>query len=270
VRSCTSSPLICPRSTDEEVSRLSALPDFVWKKRHNYLRKVAELATTFFITNDRPNVNGLVLAGSADFKTELSQSDLFDPRLGAVLLKIVDVGYGGENGFSQAIELASDTLSGVKFVQEKKLITRYFDEIAQDSGKVCFGQVDSQTALELGACETLIVYDGLDMVRVHLRNPHNSEERVLFLTPDQEKDEKLYRDESTGVELDLVDRQIYTEWLVANYKRFGTKLEFVSNKSQEGAQFIKGFGGIGGLLRYRVEFQLFEEGDGVPEEEIFI
>jgi len=28
----------------------------------------------------------------------------------------------------------------------------------------------------------------------------------------------------------------------------------VTNKSQEGAQFVKGFGGIGGLLRYKVDF----------------
>ena len=49
------------------------------EKRHNYLRKVAETMTQVFITNDRPNVEGLILAGSADFKTELSRSDLFDP-----------------------------------------------------------------------------------------------------------------------------------------------------------------------------------------------
>ena len=49
------------------------------EKRHNYVRKVAEVAVQLFITNDKPNVAGLVLAGSADFKTELSQSDMFDP-----------------------------------------------------------------------------------------------------------------------------------------------------------------------------------------------
>lgn len=64
------------------------------EKRHNYVRKVAELATQFFITNDRPNVAGLVMAGSADFKTELNQSDMFDPRLQAVVLAVVDVSYG--------------------------------------------------------------------------------------------------------------------------------------------------------------------------------
>lgn len=49
------------------------------EKRHNYVRKVAEVATQLFISADRPNVAGLILAGSADFKTELSQSDMFDP-----------------------------------------------------------------------------------------------------------------------------------------------------------------------------------------------
>jgi len=39
------------------------------EKRHNYVRKVAELAIQNFITNDRPNVKGIVMAGSADFKT---------------------------------------------------------------------------------------------------------------------------------------------------------------------------------------------------------
>jgi peptide chain release factor subunit 1 len=59
------------------------------EKRHNYVRKVAELATQLFITDDRPNIRGLVLAGSAGFKTELQTSDLFDPRLNKVVVKMV-------------------------------------------------------------------------------------------------------------------------------------------------------------------------------------
>lgn len=78
--------------------RFSRLRD---EKRHNYVRKVAELAVQHFITNDKVNVSGLVLAGSADFKTELSQSDMFDQRLVAKVIKVVDVSYGGENGFNQ-------------------------------------------------------------------------------------------------------------------------------------------------------------------------
>ena len=48
----------------------------------------------------------------------------------------MDVSYGGENGFNQAIELSSDMLANVKFVQEKKLIGKFFEEISQDTSKV--------------------------------------------------------------------------------------------------------------------------------------
>lgn len=43
-------------------------------------------------------------------------------RLQAKIIKLVDVSYGGENGFNQAIELAAESLQNVKFIQEKKLI----------------------------------------------------------------------------------------------------------------------------------------------------
>lgn len=46
-------------------------------------------------------------------------------RLQAKVLKLVDISYGGENGFNQAIELSAEVLSNVKFIQEKKLIGPY-------------------------------------------------------------------------------------------------------------------------------------------------
>ena len=99
-----------------------------------------------FISADKVNVTGIVLAGSADFKNDLAGSDIFDQRLVAKIMKTVDVSYGGENGFNQAIELSAETLSNVKFVQEKKLISKYFDEISQDTGKFCFGLEDTSSS----------------------------------------------------------------------------------------------------------------------------
>merc|ERR1711990_1137444 len=101
------------------------------EKRHNYVVKIAELANSLYLTNDRLNVTGLILAGSADFKNVLAANDVFDQRLQCKVLQIVDVAYGGENGFQQAIELAGPVLGNLKFVHEKKLIGQYFEEIAQ-------------------------------------------------------------------------------------------------------------------------------------------
>lgn len=236
------------------------------EKRHNYVRKVAETTVQLYITNDRPNVEGLILAGSADFKTELSQSDMFDPRLQSKILKIVDISYGGENGFNQAIELSAEVLSNVKFIQEKKLIGRYFDEISQDTGKYCFGVVDTLKALEMGAVETLIVWENLDITRFVLKNHATDQDVVQHLNPDQEKDKANFVDKETGVELELIEKLPLLEWLANNYKIFGATLEIVTDRSQEGCQFCKGFGGIGGILRYRVDFQSMEY---EPDEEFY-
>jgi len=230
------------------------------EKRHNYVRKVAEAATQMYITNDKPNVAGLVLAGSAEFKAKLNTSDLFDPRLAAIVTKIVDVSYGGENGFNQAIELAADALSNVKFIREKKLLANYFTQISRDTGKYCFGVKDTLAALDSGAVEELIVWENLDIQRITLKHPNTGDTSVVHLREEQMKEQKF---ESEGVELEIEENMSLVEWIANHFKEFGAKLQFVTNRSQEGAQFCKGFGGIGGILRYQLEFADFDE----PEDE---
>jgi len=233
------------------------------EKRHNYVRKVAETSTQMFITGEKINVQGLILAGSADFKTNLNQSDLFDNRLACKVLTTVDISYGGENGFNQAIELAQDTLSNVKFVQEKKLLMKYFDEITRndgvETGKYCFGTADTMNALESGACDILIVWENLDLARYVFRNPNpDSSDIVKYLDGRGERDRKNFIDEETGTELEQIENGPLLEYLANKYKEFGATLEIVTDRSQEGAQFVRGFGGIGGILRYAVNFGNFE------------
>ncbi|XP_065560502.1 eukaryotic peptide chain release factor subunit 1-like [Artemia franciscana] len=231
------------------------------EKRHNYTRKVAEVAVTCFMANDKVQVAGLVLAGSADFKTELSQSDMFDNRLQTKIVKIVDISYGGENGFNQAIELAADCLANVKFIQEKKLISRYFDEISLDSGRYCFGVSQTLRALEMGSVEILICWENLDITRFRLKAAEGggTEEKIVFLTPEQEKDKSNFTDKESGGDLEIVDSMPLLEWLANNYKTFGATLEIITDRSQEGSQFVRGFGGIGGIMRYKVDLQGLED-----------
>jgi len=86
---------------------------------------------------ERPNIKGLIVAGSAEFKNDLTSSDLLDPRLDAVLIRpVLDVSHGGKNGFNQAIELASESLKNVKFIQERKVVTKSLDEIAKEQENI--------------------------------------------------------------------------------------------------------------------------------------
>lgn len=80
-------------------------------------------------------------------------------------------------------------------------------------GKYVFGK-NVLKALEMNCVETLIVYENLEM---------------------------KYNDD------------LFLDFIAENYKNYGCALEVVSDRSGEGTQFVEGFGGVGGILRYRVE-----------------
>jgi peptide chain release factor subunit 1 len=77
------------------------------ERRSAYFRTISEKATQFFIMNNQPIVSELVLAGSAGIDHYMSTDDMFDPRLLAIVSKIIKLSYGGQIGFDQAIKMNS-------------------------------------------------------------------------------------------------------------------------------------------------------------------
>lgn len=224
------------------------------EKRLHFLKKAGEVATNMFITNDKPNVNGLILAGLAEFKNDLATSDILDPRLKNILLKILDVSYGGENGFNQAIDLADDVLANVQLTKQRKVIHKFFTEIQAhtDESKFSIGVKDSMMALEMGAVDTLIVWDNLELNRCVVEVDDKID--ILYLKPDQESGKHV------------IESMNLLEWLIENHAKFGAKMEIISDATSEGTQFVKGFGGIGALLRYTVNFDTYDDVEDDGEE----
>jgi peptide chain release factor subunit 1 len=178
------------------------------------------------------------------------------------------VSYGGENGFNQAIDLSGETLNNVKFIQEKKLINEYFDHISKDSGKVCYGIDDTLKALEAGAAETLIVFENLEITRWVLKSSAGAE-IILHTTKAQEQDRSIFMDKETGQEMEIIEQGSMLEWLAEKYGDFGATLEFVSDRSSEGNQFVKGFGGIGAIMRYQLNLEQLQDFDEDDEDEFY-
>uniref|UniRef100_A0A1I8FMS6 ERF1_2 domain-containing protein n=1 Tax=Macrostomum lignano TaxID=282301 RepID=A0A1I8FMS6_9PLAT len=185
------------------------------EKRHNYLRKVAELASGLFLEPDsgRPAVDGLVLAGSADFKVELQQGGLLDARLAG---KVVDIAYGGEVGLNQAIELASDCLTGLAYLEEKRCLARLFEELGHGRQQL------TVAALEIwrgGHCASL---GGAALRLLLLGGQHGDGVEVTDCGLDEPRP--------------LID------WLAdAGCPAAGAQLRVLACRSPEGVQFANGF-----------------------------
>ena len=112
--------------------------------------------------------------------------------------------------------------------------------------------------MEMGAVETLIVWENLAVYRIVLKNSAGTT-KTLYLTEEQCTDSTYFKAPTTGQDMETVEKDLFLEWLAENYKSFGAALEIVTNKSQEGSQLVRGFGGIGGILRWKVD--LAEMGD---------
>lgn len=230
--------------------------------RHNYLTKVAEHVNHYFIDKDthKPNIQGMVLAGSADLKDQLSECKMLDPRIQSIIVATVDVAYGFTQGLAQAIELAAPSLKQVTLIQQKQLMSKFFEEIATDSGKICFGARDTMASLEGGAVDKLLIWEELDVVRYTLSNAAG-EMKVVYCKPGQ-----VFSDKSNqGWE--ILNSEPLVDWLAEHYQEFGAQLVLVSDTTPEGSQFCRGFGGIGSLLRYRMDFEDFEEKEDHEEAE---
>ena len=221
------------------------------EKRLAYLKKITELIVKFFIKNDKIIVKGFIFGGSAEFKHKLVAASFLDQRIKKKILKVVDISYGGERGFQQAIEMSMGCLGDIRFIEEKQLIQSYFKHISKNTGMIVFGVKETIQTMEMGAVQTLIIWENIDLFRIKMRNPLTQDEKILYLKTSQiENDNQFQKD---GQEYEVVEKECLIDWLIANYSQYGIVLEIISNKTSDGAQFCQGFGGIGGILRYKVD-----------------
>jgi len=88
---------------------------------------------------------------------------------------------------------------------------------------------------------------------------------VLHTSKQQEQNREQFMDKEISQEMEVIGQIPFLEWLAEKYKDFGATLEFVSDRSSEGNQFVKGFGGIGAMLRYKVNFEQLQDVDDEDE-----
>jgi len=216
------------------------------EKRGWFVSKVAENFLLQFTSNGLLSVSNLVFAGCAELKYELAKK--LDQKIQNKILAFVDVQYGGEAGFHQAVDLSSEVLRNSRFVREKVILNKYFGSIAIDNNLFCYYPQDSIEALESGAVETLLVWEGLQDIRCVIEKAGETR-KVVFKKP--EEVEQLRKNLGSSSELVLCEPLL--DWVLENFKNFGSEIEIISTSNTIGEQFVQGFGGIGALLRYPIE-----------------
>ncbi len=198
----------------------------------------------------------MVLGGYADFKTNVIENDIFDCRLKPIVLKVVDISYGMEQGFNQAIELSQECFKNVRLVKEQNMIKKFMENITLDTGMVVFGVKETLKCMDDLAVDTLIVHDNLDYQIVELKPVDQKDGKETIKKYLKLKDveyESTWTDKETKIVYNIQDYESLVDWLGENYKKFKCNLFYISDLSPEGHQFVHGFSGVGGLLKFKVQ-----------------
>ncbi len=215
---------------------------------HEWYEKVADVMTDAFLS--RPETKGIIIGGPGYTKEYFATQDYIHHELKKKVLEpYLDTGYTDEYGLRELVEKARSLLSNLDLMREKTLVQRLMEEIRKEEGGLAaYGEEQVRHALQLGAVDTLLVSEGLRKLRLKLRcaNGDWQGERTLA---DEAALPKCPQD---GGNLTVADKKDIIEEFNGLASQSGTKVELISKDSEEGELFLRAFGGIAAILRYRV------------------
>ena len=214
---------------------------------HEFYKKVADVANEAFLS--KKNLKGILVGGPGPTKEFFVKSEYLHYELQKKIIDTFDTGYTDEYGLKELVEKARESLRDLDLMREKDLMQRFFEEIRKaEGGLAIYGEEQVKNALLIGAMDTLILSEDLRRVRLKLTCPSCSNKQEV-MAKDSTEVVKCGKCGSI-MKVDEVDDLVgeLHKMAAAN----NTKVEFVSGESEEGQLLLKGFGGLAGILRFRV------------------
>ncbi len=213
---------------------------------HEFYKKVADKASEALLPHLKDLV-GVLIGGPSPTKEEFYSGEYLHHELQRRVIGLFDVSYTDESGLFELVEKAQDALQELDLIREKRLIGRFLQEVAKD-GLAAYGEEEVRQSLELGAVETLLLSEDLRYERVKYRCPVCGVEKVVTVKEGTENPPRCGKD---GIEMEEIERTDVVLELSEMAESMGTKVEFISTDSEEGAMLMNAFGGIAAILRFK-------------------
>ena len=218
---------------------------------HEFFKRIGESASEVFMGVNQKDFEGVLIGGPSPTKEEFEAGEFFHHEIQKKMLGMFDIAYTDESGLSELVNAASEKLSDLDLMVEKKLVQRFLKELVSDSGKAAYGEAQVRQNLSMGAVEVLLISEGLRAERITLRCPTGDYENKI--TRDFKPGE--HPDASgtcpvCGTHLEVVERADIVDELSELADQMATNVEFVSTDFDEGSQLFNAFGGIVAILRF--------------------
>ena len=220
-----------------------------------FYKRVGETANRIFL--ELPDLEGIYVSGAGMTKQKFIKKDILDYRIKDKFVEFVDVSYSGIEGIRETLIKIQDKIQDLRYIKEKKIYNRYMEHITKDTGYATYGEKEVRKALEMGAVESLLLAEKLAKIRVtaECTQCHYEEE----ITTTEQEIEALYNKiramkcpQCQSIRFQIEHEIDLIENLGSIAETQGTKIELLSDETEEGTSLFYTFGGIAAILRFKI------------------
>ena len=221
-----------------------------------YFRRVGEHANEAFLQIE--NLKGLIIAGPGPTKYDFEKGDYLNYMLKEKVIDVIDTAYVNEQGVKEVVDKAPEIMRKVRYIEEKQVMQQFLYEIGHDTGMATYGEEDVRKALEAGAVRTLLLSEGLDILRVTVKcNSCGYEEqqtmKSAMLTSFEQELSGKPCPKCQAPALGVTETQELIENFAQLAEYSNADVEIISVETEEGQMLKKSFGGIAAILRFKLQ-----------------
>jgi peptide chain release factor subunit 1 len=213
---------------------------------NDFFRKVGEKANEIFLDE---NIKGIFIGGPGATKEYFAQKDYLHHELKKKVVDLYDAGYTDEYGLREVVDKATSAIQDLDLSREKNLMQQFLVEVKKvDGGLAVYGEKEVHKALERGAVDTLLISEAMRKYSLLFQCPECGNTKNVTTT-----DDKIgMRCEKCNIEMDIKEKHDLIETFYNLAEDYSTKIELISEESEEGNLLLRAFGGIVGILRYKI------------------
>jgi peptide chain release factor subunit 1 len=222
----------------------------------DYFRRVGEHANETFLPIE--DLKGIIIAGPGPTKYDFEKGDYLNYMLKEKILDVVDTAYVGEQGVKEVVDKAPEIMRKVRYIEERRIVQQFLYEIGHDTGLATYGEEEVRKALEAGAVKTLLLSEGLDIMRVTVKcNACGYQEQQTIkghmLTSFEQSLAGKPCPKCNAPSLAIAETQELIENFAQLAEYTNTEVEIISNETEEGHMLKNSFGGIAAILRFKLQ-----------------
>jgi len=210
----------------------------VLKAKEEYYTRIGDaMNETLFASG----VDKVIVGGPGPVKDIFLKQKTFNYQFN--ILGVIDIGYVDDYGIQELARKAVDLIAEEETIKSKKAFEKFMKEIVK-GGLATYGIKEVVEVVENGRAETLLLSEKFSIKRAVLKCKlcNNTEERFI--------EDKMEYSCGCGGDYEVIKENDLFDELYDKAEEKGISVEVIPAETTDGAQFLKGFKGIGALLKY--------------------